>query len=72
VKQGWSNYYAFQLTADERFSKVLSAISATLGRMRSTMYRSNSIIGMPHRLTVSYQYELPFGKAGRCSTTAGL
>ena len=81
---GLSEYYAFQLTADKRFSK---GVSVLLGYTWSHAIddvplefsggsagvqpqdprnlfaeRGNSIIDMRHRLTVSYLWELPFGK----------
>ncbi len=81
---GLSEYYAFQLTADKRFSK---GVSTLLGYTWSHAIddvplefgggsagpqpqdprnifaeRGNSIIDMRHRLTLSYLWELPFGK----------
>jgi carboxypeptidase family protein len=91
---GLSNYYAFQLTADKRFSQGVSAI---LGYTWShaidnvplefgggaagpqpqdprniAAERGNSIIDMRHRLTLSYVWELPFGKGQRFLNRGGV
>ncbi len=81
---GLSDYYAFQLTADKRFGKGVSALLAyTWSHAIDDVplefgggaagpqpqdprnifaERGNSIIDLRHRLTLSYLWELPFGK----------
>jgi len=91
---GLSEYYAFQFTADKRFSHGLSAIlgytwshaiddvplefggGATGPQPQDprniAAERGNSIIDMRHRLTLSYTWELPFGKGKAMLNRGGI
>lgn len=91
---GLSEYYAFQLTADKRFSHGLSAIlgytwshaidnvplefgGGSAGPQPQdprniAAERANSIIDMRHRMTLSYTWELPFGKGRALLNRGGI
>jgi hypothetical protein len=90
---GLSEYYAFQFTADKRFSQGVSVLLAytwshaidnvplEFGGGASgpqpqdprflNNERADSIIDVRHRLTLSYLWELPFGKGKKYVNRSG-